>query len=323
MAPGIKRALLAWCACGVALAACASSDDGGAAAGVDPGRRTLVEILSWWRAPGEAEAVQALIARHRTAHPDVRVFNAVATSGGAAREILMARTDRHDPPDLLQSYARELRVFLARHPGQLERLDDLFDRLRLRDAMYPEVLADVTDGGHAVAMPVNVHRENALFYNKAIFAAQGLTPPTTLAELLAVCRKLKAAGITPIAASHQGWVLRIMFNSLAAAAMGTASYHEFFTGRSTAALPQLRDAIALFADVLREYVNPDAGEEGFGWTSAAQAVYNGDAAMMLHGDWVKGYFVQLGWIPGVDFGVSGAPGAFPAQWDPKLGIHVT
>lgn len=31
--------------------------------------------------------------------------------------------------------------------------------------------------------------------------------------------------------------------------------------------------------------------------------------MLFHGDWAKGYLVHLGWIPGVDFGVSGPPGA--------------
>jgi glucose/mannose transport system substrate-binding protein len=29
----------------------------------------------------------------------------------------------------------------------------------------------------------------------------------------------------------------------------------------------------------------------------------------MHGDWAKGYLVNLGWTPGVDFGVSGPPGA--------------
>jgi glucose/mannose transport system substrate-binding protein len=33
------------------------------------------------------------------------------------------------------------------------------------------------------------------------------------------------------------------------------------------------------------------------------------AGMFLHGDWAKGYFVQLGWRPDIDFGVMAAPGA--------------
>lgn len=46
-------------------------------------------------------------------------------------------------------------------------------------------------------------------YNKALFAQAGLnpnTPPTTLSQLTAACGKLKAAGITPIAAGFKdGW----------------------------------------------------------------------------------------------------------------------
>ena len=52
-----------------------------------------------------------------------------------------------------------------------------------------------------------------------------------------------------------------------------------------------------------------ASGAGHSWSSAAKDLYDGKAAMLLHGDWAKGYLVQLGWDPGFDFGVSGPPGA--------------
>ena len=185
----------------------------------------------------------------------------------------------------------------------------MFDQLGLRQVIFPEILRDVTHDGHIYVMPVNVHRENALFYNRRLFAAHHLTPPRTLEELLAVCRTLKAAGVVPLATANQGWILRIMFNSLALGRMGSAAYYDYFSGHNVADITRLRQAIDLFADVVERYVNPDAGDEGFGWTNAAQAIYNGDAAMFLHGDWVKGYFLQLGWSGDSDFGVVGSPGA--------------
>jgi glucose/mannose transport system substrate-binding protein len=120
---------------------------------------------------------------------------------------------------------------------------------------------------------------------------------------------LKAAGVVPLATANQGWILRIMFNSLALGRMGSQAYHDYFSGQNLSDTTGLRQAIDLFAEVVENYVNLDAGDEGFGWTNAAQAVYNGDAAMFLHGDWVKGYFLQLGWSGESDFGVVGAPGA--------------
>ena len=291
-----------------AVVACAACSGGAA---VDPTlQRPLVELFSWWTAPGEAEALEALVVTHARIHPEARIFNAAAASGTMARERLNERLERGEPPDLFQEYVHDLRAELNPAAGKRAYLDDMFDELGLRAALFPEVLREVTSGDHIVAMPVNLHRENTLIYNRRIFAAHHLAPPQTLDELLADCRTLRKAGVVPIATAAQGWILRIMFNALAAAKMGSAAYRDYFSGESGAAgLPALRDAVGVFADVFESYTNPDATEEGFNWTSAAQAVYNGDAARFLHGDWVKGYLVQLGWQPDVDFGVVGAPGA--------------
>jgi glucose/mannose transport system substrate-binding protein len=306
MKPRRRLLLLAALLAGVGLQGAGCGDDGGAVG--RPRAKPLVEILSWWLAPGEAEALQALIHVHSTAYPDARIFNSAAVSALATMRIIGDRLTHGDPPDILQVNARQLREVVEQYPGKLESLDGLFDSLELARAVFPEAIADVSHGGHIMAMPVNMHRENALFYNKAIFAAHKLTPPTTVAELLQICRTLKAAGVTPLATANQGWILRMMLDSIAAGTMGIASFRDYFTGGSAAGLPQLREAVAVVAELLASYTNPDAGEPGFGWTNAAQALYNGDAAMMFHGDWAKGYFVQLGWRPGIDFGVVAAPG---------------
>ena len=298
--------------CAVALG-CGSSGQSGHDAG-DGGGAQTVEIFSWWIAPGEAEALQALVDVDRAQHPNDRIFNAAASSGDNARTLLADRLANNNPPDLFQQNAHDLPAFLAAHPGSLQPLDDLFAAQGFTAAVLPDVIADVKVGGHIYAMPVNIHRENALFYNKQIFADHHLTPPTTVAELLSVCATLKQAGVTPIATAYQGWILRIMFNSLAMGSMGTEAFHRFMTGgtRDDAAL---HTAIDLFGSVLDSYINTaDASGANFGWTDAAHAVTTGQAAMFFHGDWAKGYYVQLGSTPGVDFGVVGAPGASDLFW---------
>jgi glucose/mannose transport system substrate-binding protein len=277
-------------------------------------RRTLIEVLTWWRAPGEAEALQALIDEHRTTHFGARIFNDVADSGGAASEELEMRIPLGDIPDvILRPYGHDLREFLRRHPGGLETLDDFFKNLGLdagsMSEVIPEAIVEASDHGHIYAVPVDLHRENVLFFNKRIFAERHLQPPSSIAELLELCRTLKAAGVVPIATSSQGWILRIMFSSIAAGVMGSKNYHDYFTGQSDLPQPSLRQAIVVFADLLKNYINPDADEEGFGWTNAVQAVMTGEAAMLFHGDWAKGYLVQTGAVPDVDFGMAGSPGA--------------
>ncbi len=270
--------------------------------------RELVEIFSWWSAPGEADALEALIAAHQAVHPGARIFNAAAASGARAREWLEERLEKNEPPDIFQEYIHQLRA-VGRQASEQIPLDDLFDRLNLRRAVFPELIHDVSRDGHIYAMPVNVHRENTLFYNRHLFAAHHVSVPKTVPELLQVCRKLKTEGVVPFAIANEGWILRIMFNALAAGQMGGEAYHEYFTGKRSIDVAPFREAIDLFAEVMESYVNADAGDDGFSWTNAAQAVYDGDAAMFLHGDWVKGYLAQLGWSGETDFGVVAAPGS--------------
>ena len=305
----IAGAALAWAAgCG---APSNEPDNVGTAEplnGATTQRKLLVELFSWWTAPGEAEAFQRLVDAHKSSAPDARLFNAAAASGVQAQEILKQRLAHNDVPDLFQENLHDLKLYVLQNPGKLMPLDATFDELHLRSVIFPEVLTDLTIGGHLYSMPVNVHRENTLIYNKKLFAQHGVTLPATLDELRLACAAFKSKGVTPIATSHQGWILRIMFNSIAAAHMGVRRYYEHATNRISPEDASLRESVRIFGELLFNYANSDAGEEGFGWMNAAQAVMSGDAAMYIHGDWAKGYLAQLGAVPEVDFGTSAAPG---------------
>jgi glucose/mannose transport system substrate-binding protein len=292
------------------------SGGGGQSGGGQSGEQ-LIEIFSWWIAPGEAEALQALVDTDKVTYPQDRIVNSAADTHVDERAALAARIDNGTPPDLFQQGAQDIKSFIAsRTTNPLAPLDEFMSSQGLDDTkMLPEIIKNVTVDGHIYAMPVNIHRENALFYNKQIFTDHHLTPPTTVAEFLSVCQALKAAGITPVSTINQGWILRIMFNSLAMGSMGPDAFNAFMTtatGRDDAALVA---AIDLFATVLDNYVNlTDAANPAYGWTDGAASVTGSKAAMFFHGDWAKGYYEQLGFTPGVDFGVVGAPGASKVFW---------
>ena len=67
--------------------------------------------------------------------------------------------------------------------------------------------------------------------------------------------------------------------------------------------------IGLLDPVLANYVNDSVSQPDFGWTDATDLMIKGEAAMFIHGDWAKGYLVQRGFDPGIEFGVVGMPGA--------------
>ena len=66
---------------------------------------------------------------------------------------------------------------------------------------------------------------NVFWYNKAIFTANGLTPPTTWDEFLALCAKLKAAGITPLVDGNKDkWPIGSIASHLAERSLGNDAY---------------------------------------------------------------------------------------------------
>jgi glucose/mannose transport system substrate-binding protein len=159
-----------------------------------------------------------------------------------------------------------------------------------------------------------VHRNNAFIYNLQLLNKHGLRPPTTIAELLDVCAKLKAAGVTPIATPLDAWIMRFLYLDLLSGVVGAMDFGAFIRHELAVTAPKMQagitEATDLFVRVLTEFVDMNAARAAsYDWTTAVDAIHSNKAAMMFLGDWVKGYLVHLGWDPGVDFGVSGPPGA--------------
>jgi glucose/mannose transport system substrate-binding protein len=296
------------------LSGCAGDDehdDDDGDGGSDDGSTSkhTVELFSWWIAQSEADALQALIDLHTVQYPNEKVYNAAVESGATAKMILAERLADNQPPDIYQENAYNIPRFLESNPDGLVPLSDFFEEEGLLDVVVPEVIENVTFDGEIVAMPVNIHRENALHYNIKVFEELKLDVPTSLEELLSTCEALKAAGVTPLAVSHQGWITRLLFNSLLSASMGPEAYKSFFLGESELDEDALRAGFDLLDEVLQNYVNASASDPDFGWTQAADLLLEGEAAMFIHGDWAKGYLQGKGMEPGVGFGVAGMPGA--------------
>src|SRR6185503_15669385 len=219
-----------------ALPACSSSDDAKSEdSGGTQSETVKVEVFSWWTAPGEAEALQSLIDLHKSRFPNARIYNAatdpkVLSGGTEAKAVLRERLEGGNPPDSFQTNAFELNgTYLSETPDLLQPLDDLFEEGDLGKDMVPELLADVTINEHAMAVPVNVHRENSLFYNISVFAEHGVEPPTTMAQFLDVCAKLKADGVTPLAIStSQQWIISKVFVALALGQLGHEKFVQYF-----------------------------------------------------------------------------------------------
>jgi glucose/mannose transport system substrate-binding protein len=293
--------------CGRAASATADAGPGGG-----DGQAAL-ELFTWWVAPGEAQALSALVGVYQTDYPGARVdqFN---DASSANWESMLAKGISPSRWDVTQISAAGIPVFLQDHPGTLSPVDDIYAEPSLKAAVIPDILAAATDDGHAMGVVTGVHRNNAFIYNMQVFQANQLTPPTNIVEFIEVCQKLKAANVTPVAITLDAWVLRFLYLDLLSSVVGADDFGKFVrheTPISDMTMQMgIQVATRLFVRIFTEFADLDAARApGYDWTKAADGLHDGKAAMFFLGDWVKGYLVAVGWTPGVDFGVSGPPGA--------------
>ena len=264
------------------------------ACSASPDRPTTIEVLNWWTEKGESSALQALLDLFMSMHPQQHVHSTPVKGSSAARDTIRKRMIAGQPPDTFQAngglglFAWVLYNNINDADTKLEPIDDLYAAEGWTTLFPDPVLETVSVNGHAYAVPLNIHRENTLYYNKRLFAAAGVTlPPTTLDELFAVAEILKSKGITPIAlGAGDSWTLQLLlFENLLISRAGGAYYHDFFLGHGNPLGPEMSTAVDDLARLL-SYTNTDA--LSLGWSDAVDLVGQGEAAMVIMGDWARG-----------------------------------
>src|SRR5262249_34020316 len=158
-----------------------------------------LEIFSWWTSPGEVEALDALYAAFKAAYPDVEVVNAAlaggAGPGGNMKAGLQTRLLAGPPPDSFQVHLGHELTESSVQAGEREPIDFLYESEGWNTVFPEQLLAISKSQGHQWAVPVNIHRSNVLWYNKALVAGAGMSAPTTFHDYLALGDALKAQGI--------------------------------------------------------------------------------------------------------------------------------
>ena len=279
-----------------------------------------MEIFHWWTAPGEREAADAMFAAMNDANPDIEIVeNPVPGGGGVShRVVLQSRIIAGIPPDTFQTLGgAELKNYVD--SGALQPIDDLWAELDYGSVIPGPLASAVTVDGSPYVIPLNMHIQNILYYNKALFDELGVEPPTNYEEFMAVCEAVKAA--KPDMAclglgSKEKWGDAFVFDMFLLEEGGPQYYVDFHKGLiDVSEDPVYAAALEKFASVA-PYVNTD--HSGLTWDQGVAEVYNEKAAMTLMGTWAIGAFTKGGgWEPGVDFGAV----TFPQAPDRILLFH--
>jgi len=292
---------------GMGVGACASTTTGDPPATGPSGN---FEFFSFWTGSGEAEGLDALVRVFKDENPNVILVNATVVGGGgsAAREVLAQRMEDGQPPDSFQIHAGHELIDTYVVADKMESLSFLFEEENWSAVMPPALIDILSHEGDIYAVPVNIHRANMLWYNKSVFAAHNLQPPTTWTEFFAAGDVLRTAGVTPMALFVYGGVEYVqLLEVVLLSELGPQAYRGLWTGATSWTGAPVTAALTTFKRVL-EYAQPTYASLPIAWEVAAQQVDDGTAAMTIMGDWAEGFFKSLGREPGVDFGWIESPG---------------
>lgn len=271
-----------------------------------------LEVMHHWVAESEAAAlnvVREALAAKGYGWQDSAVGG---QSGGNMQQALRSRLASGNPPGAMQFIGWE--GIDWSDEGVMRDLNDLNQANDWEAAIAPQVLPFVKNGDDLIAAPINMHRQNWVWANKAAFDQAGIDQPSTWAELIEDGTKLRDAGIIPLAMGDEPWQIQVIFDALVADIGGPEFYN--------AALVEL-DPDALSSDTMKQVFDTlrqvrglvDDGFTGRDWAVASGMVISGQAGMQIMGDWAKGEFLAKGLEPGTDFLCFATPSETPSfQW---------
>jgi glucose/mannose transport system substrate-binding protein len=297
------KVMQAACACAIAIAGLAAVP----ACSDDSADKGSVEIIHWWNQGGEEQAISALLAEFRRQYPSIGIVDGSVEGGSfEARATIADRMNKADPPDTFQANGGwSLMEWVLYNEDDADKskmapIDDV--AADWMDLVPPKVLDSVsyTDpdpikGTHIYAVPLNIHRLNTLFYNKAIFEDLAINPQewTQLSDLFDAAAAIRnQKQIAPFALGYgekQSWTLALLFfENLMVGHQQGALYQQMFDHPMDfdPFSPEITYLMEDFRTVL-SYANEDADE--LPWDKAMNRVLKGQAAMTIMGDWAKGY----------------------------------
>ena len=245
-----------------------------------------------------------LIAKFNASQQDVEVIYDTSSN-------LQAGFLRGNPPDLgLLNYNMEMARFMAR--GALSDLKDMPEAQRILPEVQELVNNLAAYPGRTSVLPYSVMAASVI-YNKKIFADNDIQVPETWDDFIAVCDKLKAAGITPIYSTFKdAWtVSQGLFDYTVGGMVDVAAFYEQLRKEGTDVGPSssvsftkdLSEPVSRMEMLAQKYTNQDAASRGYG--DGNLAFSKGEGAMYFQGPWSLGEIAKSG--PDLELGTFPLP----------------
>jgi len=257
---------------------------------------TQDDFKATWQA--QADAFMA-------ANPHVKIEITVLENE-AFKQKVATMMQSGNPPDLFRNWGGGVMNEYAK-AGLLKDITADLKKDGFSDTIAEGPLGVYSYNGKVYGVPYTMGAVG-IWYNKKIFKENGIEPFQTWGDLLAGCKKLKAAGITPIAlGGNDKWPGHFWWVYLAVRVGGKEAFDKAYSRQGAFTDPAFVEA----GKKLKELVDLDPFQKGYlgaTYNDQASLVANGKAAMELMGQWApsvqaqntedkKGLGDDLGFMP--------------------------
>jgi raffinose/stachyose/melibiose transport system substrate-binding protein len=247
--------------------------------------------LTIWQLNGKQDALDVLVREYNAAHPEVQIVPAYYDTDGIKDACKVAASSK-TLPDMWFNWGGSLGGFFAEN----NLVYDLSSYARTNgwDRIFsPGALSLCTLSDKLAGYPISYNVLD-VYYRKDIFAKYNLKVPTTFAEFENVCAVLKQNGVTPISTGGlYGWHT-MRFVELLIEYYAGAELHDKM---STFQVSHDNDATVQALTKYKEFCDKGYFPTGFitaNPNDTQLAVFSGQAAMDIQGQWYDGLIIQEG-----------------------------
>lgn len=263
------------------LTACSGGGDGD---GGDASGQTEITVWLLTLQESQQAALDGWVAGFEEANPDVKVnveYRATDAHKDALRQV--AGTDAG--PDVYFYWEGPGLGGELVDAGSSMDLTDYYAEYGWEDRFSSAAMAGITQYGGFHGVPWTLQGE-ALYYNKALFEAAGITEePTSYDDLVAAADKLVASGVTPIQfGGTVNWHVMRLLDSLLETFCGPETADRLNTEQTGWDTEEcVTEAFTELQTWGEKYINE--GFMGINNDDSSQLFYTGEAAMALEGTW--------------------------------------
>ncbi|HEY8282140.1 MAG TPA: ABC transporter substrate-binding protein [Leifsonia sp.] len=300
-------AVVAGLAALASLTACSGTGSSTSAAAPAPAADQKVTLTVWSNfADRELKGLGAVMDEFHKAHPNITIKNVGSQDDDKITQSIRGGT----PPDVAISFTTDnIGQFCS--SGSFQNLAPYLSRDKVNLGNIPQATKDYTSyKGTRCAMPL-LADVDGLYYNKAMFAAAGISsPPKTISELTADAKKLttynpdgsiKVAGFVPTPGFYE--------NTVQALSPEFGAKWQTASGKSSLATSPGWSEMLNWQKSLTDFYGNDkltkftsqAGQE----YSADNAFQTGKIAMEIDGEYRTAFIKDQ--APGLDYGTAPFP----------------